>query len=73
MIPNCEQKSLKGSLSNYFLLSKTNTLAIPYLQMMFLQTKLCTFFSVMVAKALASIYPFGEVFYADYKELQLFH
>ena len=37
MISNCEQKSLNESLSNYFSLSETKTLGIPYLQMMFLK------------------------------------
>ena len=54
LILNCEKKSLKESLTNCFQLSDTKILGIPYLQTMFLQTKLLTFFSVMVAKASAS-------------------
>ena len=51
MIPSSEQKSLYALLSNYFPLSKTSTLGIPYLQMIFLQTKLLMFFYVIVARA----------------------
>ena len=54
MIPNYEQKFLTKLLSNCFSLSKTKTLGIPYLQIMFFQMKLLTLFSVMVGKALAS-------------------
>ena len=53
-IPSSEQKSLNALLSNYFSLSETSTLGIPYLQMMFFQTKFRIFFSMIVAKALAS-------------------
>ena len=45
---------MKESLSNCFPLSNTKTLGIPYLQTMFLQTKLLMFFSIMVAKASTS-------------------
>jgi len=54
LIPNYEQKFMKESLSNCFPLSDTKTLGIPYLQTMFLQTKLLMFFSIMVAKASTS-------------------
>ena len=54
LIPNCKQKSLKESLSNCFPLSETKTLRIPYMQTMFFQTKLLTFFSVMEAKTSGS-------------------
>ena len=69
LIPNSKQKSLNALLSNYFPLSETSTLGIPYLQIMFLQTKLRMFFSVIVAKASASTH---FVKYLMPVELQLF-
>ena len=45
---------MNASLSNCFPFSESNTLGIPYLQMMFLHTKLRIFFFVMVVKASAS-------------------
>ena len=49
-----EQKSLNLLLSNYFSLSETSTLGIPYLQMMFLYTKVQMLLSVIVARGFAS-------------------
>ena len=54
LILNCEQKSQNELLSNYFPLSETKTLGMPNLHMMHLQTKLCMFFFVIVARASAS-------------------
>ena len=52
-MPCSEQKSLNVLLSNCFPLSETGTLDIPYLQMMFLHTKVRMLFSVIVARGSA--------------------
>ena len=65
MIPSFKQKFLNVLLSNYFPLSETSTLGIPYLQMMCFQIKLLMFFFVMVVRA-KYFHPFGEVVDANY-------
>ena len=52
--PSSEQKSLNALLSNCFPLLETSTLGISYLEIIFLQTKLRIFFSVIVARASTS-------------------
>ena len=53
-MPSSEQKSLNALLSNCFPLSKMSTLGIPYLQMMFLHTKVRMLFSMIVARGSTS-------------------